>query len=610
MLRIFVFLLLFINISFSQISIHNNQNELSHFTIDYYYDENKSLTINEISKQNFETKINNRFTFSYLKGNSWFKFKITNKSNKDKLFLHMVEPFFEVLDFYEKKENTWIKKESGRFVKLDSRDMYDISPVLTLNIKSNETKIFYIKMYSKFSQFGEFRIYTKKSSIIKYRLLINSLYIFFFGSLFIMFVFNSFLFITFKEKMYLFYVSYIISFTFFIFGFSGLTLYVGLSSFYTIIHIISIPVMMIFLILFSISFLNIRKNFPSIYKVLKLLIILNLFFMIMSYLKFDFWYPKLTILASVTYIVLLYMAIRSWIIGHKQAKYYTFAMSIYILSVIVMSFMINGILENNHFTRYAFLYGSFIEIVVFSLLLAHRFYYIQNERLVIQNELIEIKKENEEFLENEIESRTDKIKDLLKDKEVLLKEVYHRVKNNFQLIVSMLVLEKNRYKKDKEKENFSILINRIKSMSTLHQSLYDSDTISKISSHEYIAKISKDVKRIYLTKDIQIIENIELLDIQIEHTIPLGIIINEVLTNAIKHNSKIDMKHIIVISFKSIGKKIELIIKDNGKGFDYNEFKSKQNLGINLVKQFTRKLPNSSFKYTNNNGCIFQLTFQ
>ena len=329
--RIFIFIFLFSSISFSQIILNKKQNELNSFKIDYYYDASKSLTIDEILKLNFKMKLNNSFTLNYQKGDSWLKFEVTNRTNKDKLFLHMVEPYFEVLDFYEKKENTWIKKPSGRFVELSSRDMYDISPVWILDVKPNTTKIFYIKMYSKFSQFGEFRIYTKKDSIIKYRLLINSLYIFFFGSLFIMIILNTFLFVTLKEKMYFYYVSYLISFSAFILGFSGLHVYLGWSHLYTVITIASIPSLIIFLILFSISFLDIKKNLPNTHKILKLLIVLNLLVMIMSYIDFDLWYPKLTMLGSITYMVLLYMAIRSWIIGHNQAKYYLIAMSIYIL---------------------------------------------------------------------------------------------------------------------------------------------------------------------------------------------------------------------------------------------------------------------------------------
>lgn len=610
MIRIFIFLLLFSNITFAQIVIEENQSELNNFTIDYYYDENKSLTINEILKLNFKTKVNNHFTFSYQKGNSWFKFKVTNKTNKNRLFLHMSEPHFEVMDFYEKKEDIWTVKPNGRFEEIDSRDMYDISPVWTLNITPNTTKTFYIKMYTKFAQFGNFEIYTKKAPIVKNRLLINSMYIFFFGSLFMMIIFNTFLFVTLKEKIYFYYVSHLMLLSGFTFGTSGLYLYLGWSNLSTIIATVVSPLMTIFLILFSIHFFNIKENLPNTEKILKLLIVLIVFTMMMVHINFDVWHPKLTMLGALTYLFLLYMAIRSWFIGHSQAKYYIIAMSIYIIGIIVMVLMINGVLENNHFTRYSVLYGSFIEVVVFSLLLAHRFYDIQNEKIEIQNELIEIKEKNESFLEKEIESRTKEVEGLLKDKEVLLKEVYHRVKNNFQLIVSILVLEKNKYETNKEKENFSLLINRIKSMSTVHQSLYDLDTISQINSHEYISKIVQDVKKIYFTKDVQIIENIELLDVQIEHAIPLGIIINEVLTNAIKHNLEDNKKLIITINFKSIDENIELIIKDSGKGFEYNKSKYKQNLGINLIEQFSKKLPNSFFEYTNDLGCSFRLTFQ
>lgn len=607
--RIIIFLLLLCNLAFSEILVEGKQNKFNNFTIDYFYDANKSLTIDEILQQNFTTKINNKFNLGNRNGNSWLKFEITNNTNQDTLFLHIVESYFDLLDLYEKKDEGWSKKSSGRFAKLDERDMYDISPVFSLHVKKNTTKTFYVKMNAKFSQFGEFRIYTKSSPIAKYRLILNSFYIFFLGSLFIMIVFNSFLFTILKERIYFYYVSYLFSFSAFFINANGFLLYLGWFNSYSTIHIISISFINIFLTLFSISFLNVERNFPNIQKILKVFITLNFFFMIMSYINLDFWYPKLTILGLTTYIILLYVSIRSWLIGRHQAKYYLFAVSIYIFSIIVFSLMTKGLLPNNYFTKYAFLYSSFLEVVVFSLLLAHRFINIQKEKLRIQDELIKFKNENEDFLKQEVESRTEKIECLLQDKDVLLKEVYHRVKNNFQLIVSLLVLEKTKFSTEAGKKNFSLLINRIKSMATVHQSLYGSETISKLDSYEYISKITKDVKEIYLSSDVEIVENIESLHIQIEHAIPLGIIINEVLTNAIKHNLDLEQKLIVSVSFKSNKDKNELIIQDNGKGFEYDPTKHKQTLGINLLGEFCKKLPNSNFEYTNHNGLLFRLTF-
>lgn len=605
--RIIIFLLLLCSVAFSQILIEDKQNKFDNFTIDYFYDANKNLTIDEVSKQHFTTKINNNFALGERHGNSWFRFEITNSTKEETLFLHIVESFFEILDLYEKDDESWSKKSSGRFVQLDERDIYDISPVFSLHVEPNTTKTFYVKMYTKFSQFGEFRIYTQSKPITKFRLILNALYVFFFGSMFIMVVFNSFLFSVLKEKMYFYYTAYLLSFSLFFINTNGFLLYLGWADFYTTIHAISISFINIFLILFSMSFLNIKKNFPNTQKIFKVLIVFVLIFMVLAFIDFTAWIQKLTALSLMIYVVLLYVSIRSFLIGSNQAKYYLVAVSIYVFSIIILTLMAKGFLPNNYLTKYAFLYSSFIEVVIFSLLLAHRFILIQKEKLRVQNQFIQIKNKNEILLKQEVENRTQEIASLLKDKDVLLKEVYHRVKNNFQLIVSMMVLEKNKYTTKEEKNNFSLLINRIKSMSTVHQSLYDLDSISKIDSHKYISKITKDVKEIYLSNDVEIIENIESLHIQTEHAIPLGIIINEVLTNAIKHN--IEQKLIVSVSFKSHKDKKELTIKDNGKGFEYNPTKQKQTLGLNLLEQFCKKLPNSSFEYKNQNGSLFRLTF-
>ncbi|SFP71073.1 7TM-DISM domain-containing protein [Hydrogenimonas thermophila] len=250
-LQFFVILLYCFTSLSASIIIDNNDYEINKFKLPYFYDETRSLKIDQIEKFDFDQKTNNQFTFGYLKGNLWFRFDITNNSNKDEIILHMTEPFFDEVNLFELIQNRWYKHQSGLHIDLNLRDMYDISAVFVLKIKPGTTKRYYVQTYAKFAQFGEFKIYTNRAFVTNYRLFINSLYIFFFGSLFMVIIFNLFLYIRLKEKIYLYYVSYIFFHTIFVIGFSGLTIYCGLSNLHYKIHLISIPFLIIFLILFE-----------------------------------------------------------------------------------------------------------------------------------------------------------------------------------------------------------------------------------------------------------------------------------------------------------------------------------------------------------------------
>ena len=275
--------------------------------------------------------------------------------------------------------------------------------------------------------------------------------------------------------------------------------------------------------------------------------------------------------------------------------------------------MTEGMIENSDFNHYFFVIGSYIEIIVFSFILANRFHKIQNERIKIQRELISIKHENEQILETKVEDRTDKINKLLKEKELLVKEVHHRVKNNFQILISLFSLEASKDKNRHHKNFLLELKNRIKSMSLIHKYLISSDNFSEIESRKYFFNIIDEIKMVSYTQTININQEIDSYILSVEEAISLGVIINELLANAIKHhpskNNNIQECNIF-ISFKIIGKNITLIIEDNGIGFDKNNI-SEDGLGLDLINQFSKKLNshNSNDNFTFNNRTRFELTW-
>ncbi len=178
------------------------------------------------------------------------------------------------------------------------------------------------------------------------------------------------------------------------------------------------------------------------------------------------------------------------------------------------------------------------------------------------------------------------IKQSLKEKEVLLKEVHHRVKNNMQIISSILNLQSS-YTSD---TNILNLLresqNRIKTMAYIHESLYQNKTFSSINFNEYLTQLISNIIHSYsVSPDKMKLEiDCEKTILNLDISIPLGLIINELITNSIKHAFPASSKGIISINLRTQNKTVFLTVEDNGIGIapDISTEKS-GSLGLQLV---------------------------
>ena len=179
-----------------------------------------------------------------------------------------------------------------------------------------------------------------------------------------------------------------------------------------------------------------------------------------------------------------------------------------------------------------------------------------------------------------------KLKESLSEKEVLLKEVHHRVKNNLQVISSILNLQSSYVKDENTLNILRESQNRIKSMSFIHESLYKTDDFSKINFSEYISSLSKNLVHSYV-----IYSNLVELDLSLEEvflnldlSIPCGLIINELVSNALKYAFIDHKKGKIKIELFEKKGVINLIVQDNGLGLPDNiNYKETESLGLQLV---------------------------
>jgi PAS domain S-box-containing protein len=203
------------------------------------------------------------------------------------------------------------------------------------------------------------------------------------------------------------------------------------------------------------------------------------------------------------------------------------------------------------------------------------------------------------------------IRQSLKEKEVLLKEVHHRVKNNLQVISSILNLQSSYVKDDQTLSILRESQNRIKSMSFIHESLYQTKNFSSINFSDYIINLSNNLFHSYQIFDnfIDLKLDIQPVNLNLDQAIPCGLIVNELITNALKYAFKGRKRGIIFIGITEEGKTVSVRIEDNGvglpKGFDY--LKS-ETLGLQLVVTLVEQL-DGKLELKSDKGTKFLITF-
>jgi PAS domain S-box-containing protein len=210
----------------------------------------------------------------------------------------------------------------------------------------------------------------------------------------------------------------------------------------------------------------------------------------------------------------------------------------------------------------------------------------------------------------------DSLKASLNEKEALLKEIHHRVKNNLQIISSLLNLQARYIHDESYKEIFQESQNRIKSMVLVHEKLYQSKDITAINLRDYVDGLIKYLSHSYGIKPnrIAVKTDIEDITMNIDIAIPCGLIINELVSNSLKHafvEPNRDSHAEITIRLHR-GKKngTVLIVSDNGVSFpDSLDFRNTESLGLQLVCILTEQL-SGNIKLARDKGTTFTITFK
>jgi PAS domain S-box-containing protein len=215
---------------------------------------------------------------------------------------------------------------------------------------------------------------------------------------------------------------------------------------------------------------------------------------------------------------------------------------------------------------------------------------------------------------SEIKKAEDALKHSLHEKEILLKEIHHRVKNNLQIVSSLLKIQSSYVDDENVKQLFKESQNRVQSMSLIHQKLYQTKDLAHIDFREYIDTVSTHLQHSFgiLEDKVEIKVDVHNIAMSIDNAIPAGLIINELITNALKHAFGTSGKGEIYINlaYDEFSHEYWLVVRDNGSGirndFDINRSGS---FGLKLVSTLVGQM-GGAIDIISRGGTEFRIMFK
>ena len=401
------------------LSLNDDQVRYNNFNLPHLYDASSKLTVEEVSKQRFEPGPN-QFSYGYLDGIRWFKLTLTNTSKNHDFILSFTEPLWEEFDLYSFEDEGWKISHAGLSIPLKQREISDSSPAFRIHVLQGESKTFYVRGQTLSGQIGAFEVFTQKEYFNPSRFGLSDFYLFFIMFLVIIAFFNIYLFVARQEKIYILYILYVFSMIIWLSVKSGLYLTLEIDGWNHGLHATG-TLIVLFLTLFSSEFLQLKQRLPLMYTVFNVFALLFLFLGLAISLDVPHASLSFNLISSVFFALLLFISIKVWREGHVQTRYYLVALFIYMPTMGMLTLSFNGLITNNDLTRYAFLFGSFAEVIFFNSLMISHYHMIFMERIRIKNELIKVKEEREGLLEDEIKER---IKELEEMNKILLSQTH------------------------------------------------------------------------------------------------------------------------------------------------------------------------------------------
>jgi len=511
------------------------------------------------------------------KSTIWIKLELNNSDNqKLSRVIKVDNPLLEEVVFYSSRDGYAPHIEGMLCAK---KYLY---PIFVLNFQPKEKIEIYIKVKNTTTslQFGLELL--KQESLSQADRSEQLFIVFFIGILSAFFIYSFVLFFYTKDTSYFLY-----SFYLFFLMFQQLT-FVGFLPLYTseeftkIDNLLVVPKVAFVIIaaaLFAKNFLK-TKNYIVLNK------IYNFFigFLILQIPLFGtqwFYLPEITVITGFLFVLFnTFCGFYVYFHGNKQARFFIVGWIFLIIGYLVMIFDALGLISIMYYFPQLILLLTSIEALFLLLAFVDKINILDKQKKELDKVLFDEMANRHSLVKREVEQKTQELKKAVEEKTTLLRELHHRVKNNLQLILSIIRLQRYNIKDKEVVEQFEKLEFRVKSVAKTHEMLCASDDIAIVDMHEYVTSLCEEIRVGFTKEKIEIEYDIE-LSLALCKAVYLGLIINELVSNSIKHAFAKD-GGVIKISLKDEGENYLLCIEDNGKGYEKSAITEKT-LGLRLV---------------------------
>lgn len=563
------------NLSFAQVKNHT----------DFYLSETEHINLGFIKNTTLWVKLN---------------FHNTQEIEIERI-LEISNPLLESIILYDGER---IERKGMLY---EDKNHKSINRVFELTLNAKEHKTYYLKVENSTTALRLGIFLKDKISFLENDHNKQMIIAIFFSVIVMLFMYNSLLFLYTKERAYMFYCLYLITLLF-----QQMT-YLGVSQiffpqwliYYDNLNVVfKVNIMYITAAIFAKSFLQ-TQVYPNINRVYNIIIVVAILEIPIFSTKL-FYYPEVAILTGFFFVVFNIFA-SSYIYkqGYTQARFFVLAWSFLAVGFIIMIFDGLGLISVMHKMSNLIIFLTALEAIVLSLAFTDRYMILKLAKEKIDKVLVDTLQERQRVIEFEIDNRTKDLNAVLENKKVLLKELHHRTKNNLQLILSLVRMQSDG-SENLLKEKYKDLEGRINAISKTHEMLYVKDDLQKIDMDEYIHELCNDLLSLS-TKNLEINIKVEAIHIPLQEASYIGLIINELITNATKYVSK---ESIIIDLNMSMKRDIyTLDIKDNGAGFDYEKIQT-LGLGIKLVDTLVRHQLDGTIKTQNDNGFKYMIEYK
>ena len=533
----------------------------------------------------------------------WVKFELANETSAPvKKVLKHTNPVTTDLTLYSENE----AHHEGLFHVAEDRTT--TTPVFQILLPAHTQRTYYLKAYSHILPLTLGMTLDDPQHYYKEEMRHQRNIALFFGGMAVLFVYNLFVFFYTRDVSYLYYIGFLLGAVLNQAHVTGYMYLLFPQSLITVVGIYGIPFIIALLVLSSAlfvqSFVNTRQ-YPVPHRIYKILLYPVPFVALLSFTgtwaQLDLFY--FLIVQLYTAFITFYAAIKR----NRQAYFILVGQAcvavVYIFTVLDSA----GVYSVYSVFKYPAETGLLLEALIFSIALADRLKQLQNQKNRLNAQLIQQQRSEEIRLKYLIGQRTNALNEALQEKELLFQELHHRVKNNMQMILSLLNLQNSTTQNNVARNLLQSAQNRIKAMNHLHELLYLQKNIMQIDARTYFERIITDLKSVMRNtgKDIAVTCRIE-TTIPLRQAIHCGIILNELVSNSMKY--AFDEKGEIDISLTREGEHCTLSVKDNGKGYvPKNDGKS---LGLKIVDILVTMQLKGSIDTQSRNGVTHTITWK